>query len=248
MTVPDSDADVAAGAPIGRRVVLASLGLGALGIVVGSKAQHALSQLLLPVTLHDPTGLTDLLPVAGRFRIYSVTNNLPHRSIPEYRLRVDGMVQRPLDLTYDDLHQRLPQVSLRRDFQCVTGWRVESVPWVGVALHRVLDEAGVLPAATRVRFHSFDGTYTESLSLDQARRDDVLVAHTLEGHSLSREHGGPVRLYVAPMFGYKSLKWLERIELVDHVVDHGGYWEGRGYDLDGWVGRSNGGHEEPITP
>jgi DMSO/TMAO reductase YedYZ molybdopterin-dependent catalytic subunit len=111
----------------------------------------------------------------------------------------------------------------------------------------VLDEAGVLPSATRVRFHSFDGSYTESLSLEQARRPDVLVAHTLEGHPIGRDHGGPVRMYVAPMYGYKSLKWLERIELVDHVVDDGGYWESRGYDLDGWVGRSNGGREAPIS-
>ena len=215
-----------------RRIVLASLGVGALGVVVGARVQHSVSRLLLPVTLRDPTGLTDLLPVAGRFRIYSVTGDLPGKSIADY---------------YDDVRERLPQVSLRRDFQCVTGWRVEGVPWIGVALRDVLDEAGVLPAATRVKFHSFDGTYTESLSVDQARRDDVLVAHTLEGKPLTREHGGPVRLYVAPMYGYKSLKWLDHIELVDHVIDHGGYWEGRGYDLDGWVGRSNGGHEAPTV-
>jgi DMSO/TMAO reductase YedYZ molybdopterin-dependent catalytic subunit len=248
VTTSDPEPDPSESTPVARRVILGSLGLAALGIATGSRVQHTLSQLLLPITLHDPTGLTDLLPVAGRFRIYSVTANLPRRSIPDYHLRVDGLVQRPLDLTYDDIHQRLPQVSLRRDFQCVTGWRVEDVPWIGVSLHEVLDEAGVLPTATRVRFYSFDGTYTESLTLDQARRDDVLVAHTLEGQPLSREHGGPVRLYVAPMFGYKSLKWLDRIELVDHLVDDGGYWESRGYDLDGWVGRSNGGHEAPTSP
>ena len=230
-----------------RRIVLASLGVGALGVVVGARVQHAVAKFLLPVTLHDPTGLTDLLPVAGRFRIYSVTASLPKRSTTDYRLRVDGLVERPLDLTYGDVHERLPQVALRRDFQCVTGWRVEGVPWVGVALRDILDEAGVLPGATRVQFHSFDGTYTESLDLDQARRDDVLVAHTLEGKPLTREHGGPVRLYVAPMYGYKSLKWLDHIEVVDQVVDDGGYWEGRGYDLDGWVGRSNGGHEAPTA-
>ena len=230
-----------------RRVVLASLGVGALGIAVGARVQHELSRLLLPITLHDPTGLTDLLPAAGRFRIYSVTATLPHRSTAEYRLRVDGLVDTPLELSYDDLTVRLPQRSLRHDFQCVTGWRVESVPWVGVALRDILAEAGVQSTATRVRFASFDGTYTESLSLDQARRDDVIVAHSMEDAPVTREHGGPVRLYVAPMFGYKSLKWLDRIELVDHADDHGGYWEGRGYDLDAWVGHSNGGHEAPTV-
>ena len=231
--------------PVARRIVLASLGVGALGVVVGARVQRAVSQFLLPVTLHDPTGLTDLLPVAGRFRIYSVTASLPKRSTTDYRLRVDGLVERPLELTYDDVHDRLPQVSLRRDFQCVTGWRVQGVPWVGVALRDILDQAGVLPTATRVQFHSFDGTYTESLSLDQARRGDVVVAHTLEGKPLSREHGGPVRLYVAPMYGYKSLKWLGEIEVVREVEP--GYWEQEGYDVDAWVGRSNGRDDAPTS-
>src|SRR4051794_30787125 len=175
-------ADVAPSSrPIGRRALIASVAATGLGIVFGARTQDALQRVLLPVTLHDPTGLTDLLPVAGRFRIYSVTRSLPHRAPAAYRLRVDGLVERPMELTLRDLLERLPQTVLRRDFQCVTGWRVDDVAWRGVALRHVLDRAGVLPAATRVRFHSFDGTYTESLSLAQARRSDVLVAHTLEG-------------------------------------------------------------------
>ena len=89
-----------------------------------------------------------------------------------------------------------------------------------------------------IRFKSFDGTYTESLTLKQARRKDVIVAYKLEGDDISAEHGGPVRLYVAPMYGYKSIKWLDVIELTDKVRP--GYWEHYGYDVDGWVGRSNG--------
>jgi DMSO/TMAO reductase YedYZ molybdopterin-dependent catalytic subunit len=162
-------------------------------------------------------------------------------------LRIDGLVKRPTSLSDGDIHDRLPQTALSRDFQCVTGWRVQHVPWIGVRLSDVLALAGVMPTATRVVFHSFDGTYTESVSLEQALRPDVLVAHTMEGRPVSREHGGPVRMYVAPMYGYKSCKWLDRIELVDHLVGDGGYWESRGYDLDGWVGASNGGHDEPTS-
>ena len=233
--------------PIGRRVVLGSLAAGALGIVVGARVQDALQQVLLPVTLHDPTGLTDLLPVAGRFRIYSVTGSLPSRSAAAWRLQIDGLVERPTTLSYADVRDRLPQVSLTRDFQCVTGWRVHDVAWVGVRLRDVLAEAGVQAGARYVVFHSFDGTYTESLGMQQAERDDVLVAHTMEDRPVSREHGGPVRMYVAPMYGYKSCKWLERIEVVDALPGSGGYWESRGYDLDGFVGRSNGGTEEPTS-
>ena len=194
--------------------MLGSIGLGALGVLVGARIQSTTARWLLPITLRDPTGLSDLLPAAGRFRIYSVTGSLPRRSDDAYRLGVDGLVARPTMLSLADLRVRLPQTALRRDFQCVTGWRVENVDWVGVRLRDVLADAGVQASATHVVFHSFDGTYTETLSMEQANRDDVIVAHTLQGDPMSRQHGGPARLYVAPMYGYKSLKWLERIEVV----------------------------------
>jgi DMSO/TMAO reductase YedYZ molybdopterin-dependent catalytic subunit len=231
-------------APVGRRVVLGMVGLGALGILVGGRVQDGIERALRPVSQNDPTGLTSFVPTAGRFRIYSVTANMPSRSTGDYRLTVDGLVDRPQNLSYDQL-LRLPQTRLTRDFQCVTGWRVPDVPWQGVTLAALLDRAGVQANATHLRLYSFDGAYTESLTLDQARRDDVIVAHQMMGGPVSQEHGGPVRLYVAPMYGYKSLKWLERIEVVDSLVP--GYWEERGYDVDAWVGQSNGRNgDDPI--
>jgi DMSO/TMAO reductase YedYZ molybdopterin-dependent catalytic subunit len=161
---------------------------------------------------------------------------MPHRGHDEYRLRVSGLVDQPLTLSYRDIRAMTP-TGLTRDFQCVTGWRVFAVKWKGVRLGDVLDRAGVQAGAKALRFRSFDGTYTESLTLKQARRDDVLVAYELEGDELSDAHGGPVRLYIAPMYGYKSIKWLDRIEVTDEVVP--GYWENRGYDVDAWIGRSN---------
>jgi DMSO/TMAO reductase YedYZ molybdopterin-dependent catalytic subunit len=106
-----------------------------------------------------------------------------------------------------------------------------------VRLGDLLDRAGVQPGAAALRFTSFDGAYTESLTLEQARRTDVIVAYELEGKPISAAHGGPVRMYVAPMYGYKSIKWLEHIDVTAEVVP--GYWEERGYDVDAWVGRSN---------
>lgn len=224
-------------------MVLGMLGLGALGIAFGDKAQARVERLLRPLTQNDPTGLTSFVPTAGRFRIYSVVGHLPARSDDEYRLTVDGLVDRPLELSLDDLRSR-PQTDLVRDFQCVTGWRVADVPWRGVKMSKLLDEAGVQASATHLRIESFDGVYTESLSLEQARREDVLVAHEMQGGPVTREHGGPARLYVAPMYGYKSLKWLERIEVVNELDP--GYWEERGYDVDAWIGKSNGRDDEPV--
>ena len=94
------------------------------------------------------------------------------------------------------------------------------------------------PSGRALRLRSFDGTYTDSLTLGQARLPDVLVATKMLGADVTHDHGGPVRLYVAPMYGYKSVKWLSGIEVTDAVIP--GYWEHRGYDVDGFVGRSNG--------
>jgi DMSO/TMAO reductase YedYZ molybdopterin-dependent catalytic subunit len=236
--------------PIGRRALLGMLGLGGIGILWGSKIQDVIDRILQPITLHDFTGLTAFLPTAGHFRIYSVTGSLPKRTEAEYRLKVEGMVDHPMTLDLAALRTALPQTQLTRDFQCVTGWRVPSVPWEGVALPDLLDAVGVQKGATHVRFTSFDGVYTETLSMDQARRRDVLVAHQMLGKTVTTEHGGPVRMYVAPMYGYKSCKWLDRIQVVQQLdADRDpGYWEHYGYDLDGWVGRSNGRSDQQTSP
>jgi len=234
---------VEGGTPVGRRVVLGMLGLGAAGVLAGRWLQEREQRLLAVVGSRDPTGLTQLVPAGAGFRFYSVTGQVPARTAAGYRLAVRGLVRRPTMLTLDDL-RRLPRRELTRDFQCVTGWRVPEVHWAGVALPDLLDHVGVRPAAVAVRFTSFDGTYTESLTLDQARRRDVLVATEMLGGPITHAHGGPVRLYVAPMYGYKSIKWLDGIELTDRVVP--GYWERQGYDVDAWVGRSNGRDDAPT--
>jgi DMSO/TMAO reductase YedYZ molybdopterin-dependent catalytic subunit len=219
------------------------LGLGGAGVLFGAKVQDAISRWMAPITAGDPTGLTSLIPAAGGFRIYSVVGFLPRKSDLEYRLRITGLVDKPMTLTLADLKAMTP-TSITKDFQCVTGWRVRDVPWVGVRLADVLDAAGVRTAGKAITFTSFDGAYTESLTMSQARRPDVLVAYQLQGKRISSAHGGPVRLYVAPMYGYKSIKWLDEIEVVDHVEP--GYWEVRGYDVDAWIGRSNGRDDKPV--
>ncbi|KAF2775189.1 MULTISPECIES: molybdopterin-dependent oxidoreductase [unclassified Streptomyces] len=231
------------GAPVGRRVLLGMLGLGALGVAAGGPIQDVVAKGVDTVAQNDPTGLSDLLP-GNRFRYYTVTSNTPEMDETTYRLRVEGMVDREKTYRLSDL-AAMPQTRLVQDVQCVTGWRVPKTPFAGVRLSALLDAAGVSPEAKAIRFRCFDGAYTESLTLEQARRPDVLVATSMEDKPVTHAHGGPVRLYVAPMYFYKSAKWLSGITVTDEVVP--GYWEERGYDVDAWVGRSNGRTDAPTV-
>jgi DMSO/TMAO reductase YedYZ molybdopterin-dependent catalytic subunit len=224
--------DEAAGVPVGRRTVLGLLALGAAGVLGGHWAQDGLARVLAPIQQHDPTGLTSLIPLGDTFRYYSVTGSVPKPTAASYRLAVSGLVSRAASYSLADL-QAMPQTSLVRDFQCVTGWRVPQVHWQGVELATLLDRAQPSTHATAVRFHSFDGTYTESLPIEAARRSDVIVALRMFGDPVSHDHGGPVRMYAAEMYGYKSTKWLSGIELTHGEIP--GYWETRGYDLDGFI-------------
>lgn len=232
------------GAPVGRRVVLGILGLGAAGVALGSSIQDRFDSVLAEVSAKDPTGVTGLLPGGGGFRYYSVTSSVPKRNAENYRLTVGGLVDRPATYRLADL-QAMPQQRLVHDVQCVTGWRVPKTAFSGVRLSALLAASGVRPEATAIRFDCFDGAYTESLTLQQARRNDVLVALTMQDKPVTHAHGGPVRLYAAPMYFYKSAKWLSGITVTKSVEP--GYWERLGYDVDAWVGKSNGRSDDPTS-
>ncbi len=221
------------GTPVGRRVVFGMLGLGAVGVAFGSRVQGGVNRALSPVT----SSIGGVVPAVGGFRYYTVTGSVKNIAPADYTLKVGGLVDHPRTFGYADL-QRLPQTRLTETFHCVTGWSVPDVAWAGVALPDLLDAVGVRPGTRAVRFTSFDGAYTEELTLQQARSRGVIIATSMLGKPVTHQHGGPVRMYVSQMYGYKSTKWLGGIELVDRV--RRGYWEVRGYDVDAWVGRSNG--------
>lgn len=167
----------------------------------------------------------------GHFEMYTVTK-LPTYDSGTWTFTIDGLVDRPLTLSWVQFLAvaRTVQVS---DFHCVTGWSVYDNTWEGIRLSELLKQSGVKPEAKFVKFYSGDGIYTDALSLEQASMDDVLVAVLHDGKPIHRDYGGPVRLIVPRMYAYKSVKWLDRIELIDK--EHIGYWERRGYDNNAWV-------------
>jgi DMSO/TMAO reductase YedYZ molybdopterin-dependent catalytic subunit len=220
--------------PVGRRVFIGIVALGALGVAIGGEVQNFLGNAF-------GSGLGGILPGGDRFRIYSITGNYPTISRKKYRLEVSGLVDQPMTFTMDDL-EAMPATTFQKTFQCVTGWKVPDVEWRGVQLSHILALVGVQPEGVALTFESYDRADTESLTIDQAHLPDVIIAYQMLGAPVTTEHGGPVRLYVAPMFGYKSLKWLSAIRIVDQVQP--GYWEVNGYPTNGWLDGTTG----PTNP
>lgn len=194
--------------------------------------QSELSRLLAPVQLRDPTGISALIPLGDTWRYYSVTGRVAPRSTRSYSLKVSGLVERTATYSYADL-QALPQTSFTDTFHCVTGWQVPDVPWTGVRVADLLERAAPTDGAVGVRYHSFDGVYSVNMTLEQARADDAIVVLTMYGKPVTHDHGGPVRIYAGSMYGYKGTKWLSGIEVTPD--NRPGYWEDRGYPLNGII-------------
>lgn len=130
--------------------------------------------------------------------------------IDEYRLIVDGLVENPLSLTYQDILD-YPSVTDIGVINC-PGFFVDVGEWTGVPVRTLLDEAAVKPGATQLTFHALDG-YTQSLSLEHIDKFDVFLAYIVNGQTLPREHGYPLRVVDNGSAGYAWIKWVENIEV-----------------------------------
>jgi hypothetical protein len=149
-----------------------------------------------------------------------------------WQLSVGGMVENEFTLTFDQLvatQSHNPIV----DFHCVEGWSVLDVPWNGVRLRDLLAQAVVRSPATHVNFHTIGDEYNESLPIEVALERNSMLAYGVGGSSLSMRHGFPARVVIPRLFGYKSAKFVERIELSDSTLV--GFWVARGYPYEGEV-------------
>jgi DMSO/TMAO reductase YedYZ molybdopterin-dependent catalytic subunit len=142
-----------------------------------------------------------------------------------WQLVLDGAVEAPLTLGYEDL-LALPQTAAEVDFHCVTGWSVLDLALRGVRLDLVMALARPRADATHVMTYGRDG-YSTNLPLEEALKPDVLLVHRTGDGPLPPKHGGPVRIVVPQLWAWKGAKWVNRIEFLTH--DRRGYWEIRGY-------------------
>jgi len=215
---------------LGRAAFLGLVGAGVAGLFLGRDALGLIGKVV-------PNSVESIVPTGG-WRIYTIGSSIPQLDPKAYRLTIGGAVERPVTYTLDDLRS-LPRAEQVSDFHCVTGWRVEGVHWGGVRLRDVLAEAGVRPSAKTLRFVSAEVPYDDTLTLPQALLPNVMLALDMDGEPLSRGHGFPARIVMPRMYGYKSVKWVTRIEARTTYTDLG-FWEQRGYDKDAWIGASNG--------
>jgi DMSO/TMAO reductase YedYZ molybdopterin-dependent catalytic subunit len=166
---------------------------------------------------------------------------LAESGFADYRLVVDGLVERPLQLSLAQL-RALPARSQITRHDCVEGWSSIG-KWTGPQLGPLLDQAGLKPNARYIVFHcadvlepSLDGTgqYYESIDLIDAYHPQTILAYAMNDQPLPVRHGAPVRLRVERQLGYKHAKYVMRIEAVESFENlgrgRGGFWEDRGYE------------------
>ncbi|HVB08759.1 MAG TPA: molybdopterin-dependent oxidoreductase [Bacillota bacterium] len=211
-------------AGVGRREFLRAAGGGAAVALLASASLDTIVRVLQYAGTGSSLG-------AGGWQIYTVTGQIPAIDASTYRLQVDGLVGQPRSFSLAEI-QALEDTQEVDTFQCVTGWVVPNVAWHGVDLNTLLNACGG-SSGSYLTFYSADGAYVDSLSASQATGDGTLLVYGMDSAPLPSEHGGPLRLIVPAMYGYKSVKWLQRITVSDKQVV--GYWEQRGYKVDAYL-------------
>ncbi len=154
---------------------------------------------------------------------------IPRRAV--WELVVEGLVERPLRTALAGL-AALPASELEIDLHCVWGWSRRACRWEGLSGADLLERCRPLQTARCAVFTAADGHYASCVRLDDVA--DGVVACKLDGETIPPEHGGPLR-FVPPagLWGYKGVKWLQRVTLVDTFT--AGFWEQKVGDVEGRV-------------
>ncbi len=175
---------------------------------------------------HAPAGA----PEAGAaFPEYFVSKHVPLWNAATqgpWGLTVAGLVDHPVRLSLDDL-MALPRVTQRVNHYCVEGWTAVAA-WTGTQVSQLAKLVGVHADAKYVDFASFDDGYHESWDLASAMHPQTLIAYGMDGRMLGPGHGAPARVHSPIKLGYKSTKYLVRVQFM--TEPNGGYWSDRGYE------------------
>jgi len=154
-----------------------------------------------------------------------ITSSNPQIKLENYTLTVDGEVENPVTLSWNDF-MKLPKAVSISDFHCVEGWSVLDCKWEGVRIREIEKLVKPRDTAKAVTFESAD-SYTTSLFLEELGGDDVLLAYKLNDEVLEEGYGFPVRLIVPSKYAYKSPLWVVHLQFTRGKAL--GFWEKRGY-------------------
>lgn len=220
---------------ISRRTFLAtaggtivSIGLPGVFIKLPGMKQHALAastrsdgRSRLPPGQHAVEKILDMGGTPGT------------STVADWNLRIYGEVERPLDLSYEEL-LNLEQVNIICDVHCVTGWTLLDSVWTGVRLGTIMDKVKPSKNGGFIIFEAAEG-YTSNIPISDAQKENVLLAHSFFGEKLPQPHGAPVRVLIPDRYFYKSAKWLEAVKITSR--DEPGFWESKGYSnsADPWT-------------
>jgi len=154
-----------------------------------------------------------------------ITSVTPHIWLEAYRLTVDGEVNNPVQLTWQQVLE-LPKTVSVSDFHCVEGWSVLDCKWEGIRFKDIEELVKPKDTAKAVTFECADA-YSTSLYREELRGDDVLLAYRLNDVELEEGYGFPLRLVVPSKYAYKSALWVVRLRFTR--AKELGFWERRGY-------------------
>jgi DMSO/TMAO reductase YedYZ molybdopterin-dependent catalytic subunit len=167
-------------------------------------------------------------------------NRLAQANFAGWRLVVGGLVERPLELSLEELRRMASRTQITRH-DCVEGWSCIA-KWRGARLSAVLQQARLKPSARYLAFYCADsleltldgtGQYYETIDLVDAMHPQTILAYDMNDRPLAIRYGAPLRLRLERQLGYKMAKYVMRIEAIDSfrgiARGKGGYWEDRGY-------------------
>jgi DMSO/TMAO reductase YedYZ molybdopterin-dependent catalytic subunit len=156
---------------------------------------------------------------------------MPAIDLKNYVLLVGGLVKEKRSFSWKDI-LAMPKSRVNSRLTSVSGWSVRA-DWEGIRWDDFVRQISFDPEANYVRFSTVGGSYTTVVSIKDLKNPRVLLAYGVNGDWIEPEYGGPLRMVIPNLWGYKSCKWLGEIDFIDQM--EGGYWEDRGYTRSGII-------------
>ena len=216
--------------PVGRRALL----VGGVGVVL-ALAVGGLLRRLSTLATFSYDGMqykgADVQAITPNERFYVVTKNVvdPDVTPSLWQLQVTGLVNDPQTFRFEDL-TAMPAVTQETTLRCISnevgGGLMSNAVWKGVPLRSLIERAGPRQGVVEVVLHGV-ANYTDTFAFEKALDPTTIVVYEMNGQPLPEKHGYPVRVIVPGLFGEKNVKWVTRIELVDH--DAKGFYEQQGW-------------------